>query len=248
MVFERASTTSGWRSVDEPGELRARFAIKSGVAINGRLLGLFSTRIDLSSLAVGSSFEDACAGRTSSSARALDGSGEADERAERRPVPGETSTSTDFLPLPAGLPFQARVSNGKRRASHSEVVSGHTSPGEPGPVEGTTGVTVSTGALADSAFGPATAPAAGHHDGRLGARVSLPSEPVQTDEDKLRRSGKPAQPGTPGSATKSDKNTSPTSGGRLMAFPPAAASSSLSLFPLGSANRSGSASALECIG
>jgi len=126
--------------------------------------------------------------------------------------------------LPEAFPCQARLSRGKWRASHSDLDSSHTSHDGLAPPGAEAALLVSGKFVAGSELELASDPDPRHHDNRLGAAASTPSEPVGPGEDKLKFFEKPAQPENPGSDTSSDSKTSPTSGGRLMAFPPASTS------------------------
>jgi hypothetical protein len=125
-----------------------------------------------------------------------------------------------------GFRFQAWLNNGKRRAHHWVHVSGHTSHDGVAPLEPDAMPLVADAFGAAAELEPPSEAGPRHDENRLGAVASTSSD-VAGPEDKLNLCGTPAQPESPDSDTSKATRTSPTSGGRLMAFPPASTSFAL---------------------
>ena len=133
--------------------------------------------------------------------------------------PSERSGRLTRVPV-AALPFQSRLMMGKWRASHSDLDSGHTSPGTFVDAAGAAALPTSARLAVESVVAASLeAGATTRIDWDAGdSAASAPVRRGRRQAQPLRdagTAGKPQQPAT---------TTSPTTGGRLMAFPPASTS------------------------
>jgi hypothetical protein len=165
----------------------------------------------------------ASTGRTSLSSRPpLVPPAVVDQGANKRPLSSRTRASLSTAAETVG-PFKVRFKSGKRRASHSDRDSGHTSVGS---LVVNAGWVVSRVSAILVAWSDVEFSVRGqrHQLNRPGAEVSAGSERSVAGDDQPNRCGTPAQPESP-----SNNPTSATAGVRLMAFPPASTSIDLPL-------------------
>jgi hypothetical protein len=146
------------------------------------------------------------------------------------------------------VPFQNRLNRGKVRAAHSDRVSGQglvaLSLASERPCDRPAVSCIPAGLPGGVLF---CAPPPCHHENSPGGEVLSPSEPVVHGELPVVCCENPAQPEIP-SIMLMQSAALPTSGGRLMAYPPASSLSVLLILILWEPDRSGPAPDEESIG